>query len=124
VSGTPPRKLDDDSPSTPAPGAPGASATRLIYRKPGTSLARRSTHYCPGLGHGIVHQMLSEIMTNLELPAHTIAVLRRMRPSSPTTTFNVDFVEAPHGRAQPWPLGYGEFVRRAFVLTYQATGEP
>jgi 2-oxoglutarate ferredoxin oxidoreductase subunit beta len=75
------------------PGAP-----RLIYRKPDV-LADRSTHYCPGCGHGIVHRLLAEVMTELDLPAHTIAVAPVGCAVFAYDYLNVDFVEAPHGRA-------------------------
>ena len=39
-----------------------------------SSLYDTSTHYCGGCGHGIVHRLLAEVMTELDLPAHTIAV--------------------------------------------------
>jgi 2-oxoglutarate ferredoxin oxidoreductase subunit beta len=107
---------------TPAPASPGASATRLIYRKPDV-LLDRSTHYCPGCGHGIVHRLLAEIMTELELPAHTIAVAPVGCAVFAYDYLNVDFVEAPHGRAPAVATGIRRVRPEAFVLTYQGDGD-
>ena len=54
---------------------PGESVaeSRLIYRKPDV-LLDRSTHYCPGCGHGVIHRLLAEVLTELDLPPRTIAV--------------------------------------------------
>ena len=107
---------------TPAPASPGASAARLIYRKPDV-LLDRSTHYCPGCGHGIVHRLLAEIMTELELPAHTIAVAPVGCAVFAYDYLNVDFVEAPHGRAPAVATGIRRVRPEAFVLTYQGDGD-
>jgi len=88
------------------PGAP-----RLIYRKPDV-LADRSTHYCPGCGHGIVHRLLAEVMTELDLPAHTIAVARSAAPFSLTTTSTSTSSRLPMDGRLPWRRGSAAFDRR------------
>ncbi len=102
---------------TARPGAP-----RLIYRKPDV-LLDRSTHYCPGCGHGIVHRLLAEVMTELDLPAHTIAVAPVGCAVFAYDYLNVDFVEAPHGRAPAVATGIRRVRPEAFVLTYQGDGD-
>ena len=50
---------------------PGSTATdrrRRIYRRP-ELLADRSTHYCPGCGHGIIHRIVAELLDELALGA-------------------------------------------------------
>ena len=37
---------------------PVDATPRLIYRKPDV-LTDRSTHYCPGCGHGVVHRLIA-----------------------------------------------------------------
>jgi 2-oxoglutarate ferredoxin oxidoreductase subunit beta len=99
-----------------------ARAPRLIYRKPDV-LADRSTHYCPGCGHGVVHRLLAEVMTELDLPAHTIAVAPVGCAVFAYDYLNVDFVEAPHGRAPAVATGIRRVRPEAFVLTYQGDGD-
>ena len=46
---------------------------RVIYQRPET-LVDRSSHYCPGCGHGIIHRLVAEVIDELELAPRTIAV--------------------------------------------------
>jgi 2-oxoglutarate ferredoxin oxidoreductase subunit beta len=108
--------LNAELPATPA-GAP-----KLIYHKPDV-LADRSTHYCPGCGHGIIHRLLAEVMTELDLPAHTIAVAPVGCAVFAYDYLMVDWVEAPHGRAPAVATGIRRVRPEAFVLTYQGDGD-
>ena len=105
---------------TPKSAAPADQ--RLIYRKPDV-LADRSTHYCPGCGHGVIHRLLAEVLTELELPAHTIAVAPVGCAVFAYDYLMVDFVEAPHGRAPAVASGIRRVRPEAFVLTYQGDGD-
>jgi 2-oxoglutarate ferredoxin oxidoreductase subunit beta len=106
-----------ESSATPAPPEP-----RLIYRKPDL-LLDRSTHYCPGCGHGIVHRLLAEVLTELELAARTIAVAPVGCAVFAYDYLGLDFVEAPHGRAPAVATGIRRVRPDAFVLTYQGDGD-
>jgi 2-oxoglutarate/2-oxoacid ferredoxin oxidoreductase subunit beta len=107
---------------TSGPASPSASSARLVYRRPEV-LADRSTHYCPGCGHGVVHRLLAEVMTELDLPAHAIAVAPVGCAVFAYDYLNVDFVEAPHGRAPAVATGIRRVRPEAFVLTYQGDGD-
>ena len=98
------------------------AVSKLIYHKPDV-LADRSTHYCPGCGHGIVHRLLAEILTELDLPAHTIAVAPVGCAVFAYDYLKVDFLEAPHGRAPAVATGIRRVRPEAFVLTYQGDGD-
>ena len=100
----------------------GPAAGRLIYRKPDV-LRDRATHYCPGCGHGVIHRLLAEVMTDLDLPAHTIAVAPVGCAVFIYDYLDVDFVEAPHGRAPAVATGIRRVRPEAFVLTYQGDGD-
>jgi len=106
----------------PAGGVAVGAAARLVYHRPDV-LVDRSTHYCPGCGHGIIHRLLAEVMTELDLPAHTIAVAPVGCAVFAYDYFNVDFVEAPHGRAPAVATGIRRVRPEAFVLTYQGDGD-
>ena len=99
-----------------------AATPRLVYGRPDV-LADRSTHYCPGCGHGIVHRLLAEVMMELDLPAHTIAVAPVGCAVFAYDYIGVDFVEAPHGRAPAVATGIRRVRPDAFVLTYQGDGD-
>jgi 2-oxoglutarate ferredoxin oxidoreductase subunit beta len=108
--------MNVDSHSTTPVAAPANA--RLIYEKPDV-LADRSTHYCPGCGHGVIHRLLAE----LELPAHTIAVAPVGCAVFAYDYLKIDFVEAPHGRAPAVATGIRRVRPEAFVLTYQGDGD-
>jgi 2-oxoglutarate/2-oxoacid ferredoxin oxidoreductase subunit beta len=110
--------LDTGSSITPK----AAGTPRLIYHKPEV-LVDRSTHYCPGCGHGVIHRLLAEVMMELDLPAHTIAVAPVGCAVFAYDYFHVDFLEAPHGRAPAVATGIRRVRPEAFVLTYQGDGD-
>jgi 2-oxoglutarate ferredoxin oxidoreductase subunit beta len=95
---------------------------RIIYQRP-EALSEKSTHYCPGCGHGIVHRLIGELLDEMKLTERTIGVASVGCSVFAYDYFNVDFVESPHGRAPAVATG----VRRAqpdkFVFTYQGDGD-
>jgi 2-oxoglutarate ferredoxin oxidoreductase subunit beta len=104
-------------------GSAAAGATpRLIYRPP-KLLADRSTHYCPGCGHGIVHRLVAEVLGELELGPRTIAVAPVGCAVFAYDYLELDFCEAPHGRAPAVATGIRRVRPDAFVLTYQGDGD-
>jgi 2-oxoglutarate ferredoxin oxidoreductase subunit beta len=98
------------------------AAPRVIYRRP-ELLTDRSTHYCPGCGHGIVHRLLAEVLGELELGPRTIAVAPVGCAVFAYDYLQLDFVEAPHGRAPAVATGVRRVRPEAFVLTYQGDGD-
>ncbi|MCK5267948.1 MAG: ketoisovalerate oxidoreductase, partial [Spirochaetes bacterium] len=48
------------------------SLYKTYERKPGED--KRSTHYCPGCGHGVVHKLIAEVMDDLEIRDKTIFI--------------------------------------------------
>jgi 2-oxoglutarate ferredoxin oxidoreductase subunit beta len=95
---------------------------RLIYAAP-ELLTDRSTHYCPGCGHGIVHRLLAEVLTELELAPRTIAVAPVGCAVFAYEYLALDWIEAPHGRAPAVATGVRRVRPDAFVLTYQGDGD-
>ena len=95
---------------------------RIIYQRP-AALTDRSTHYCPGCGHGIVHRLIAELLDELELTKHTIGVASVGCSVFAYDYFTVDFVESPHGRAPAVATGVRRMRPDAFVFTYQGDGD-
>ncbi len=95
---------------------------RIIYRRP-DALADKSTHYCPGCGHGIVHRLVAELLDELDLTARTIGVASVGCSVFAYDYFTVDFVESPHGRAPAVATGVRRMRPDAFVFTYQGDGD-
>jgi 2-oxoglutarate ferredoxin oxidoreductase subunit beta len=95
---------------------------RVIYQRP-EILVDRSSHYCPGCGHGIIHRVLAEVLTDLDLAPRTIAVAAVGCSVFAYDYLALDFVEAPHGRAPAVATGVRRVRPDAFVLTYQGDGD-
>jgi len=114
--------VDTHAPASARTAPPAHADERLIYARPDV-LADRSTHYCPGCGHGVVHRLIAEVLTELDLPARTIAVAPVGCAVFAYDYLRVDFVEAPHGRAPAVATGIRRVRPEAFVLTYQGDGD-
>jgi 2-oxoglutarate ferredoxin oxidoreductase subunit beta len=99
-----------------------ASAPRVIFERPAL-LVDRSSHYCPGCGHGIIHRLVAELLEELELAPRTIAVASVGCSVFAYDYLAVDFVEAPHGRAPAVATGIRRVRPGAFVFTYQGDGD-
>ena len=95
---------------------------RLIYGKPDL-LIDRSSHYCPGCGHGVVQRLLAEVLEELDLGPRVIAVAPVGCAVFMYDYLAVDFIEAPHGRAPAVATGIRRVRPDAFVLTYQGDGD-
>ena len=95
---------------------------RVIFDRP-ELLIDRSTHYCPGCGHGVVHRLIAEVLGELGLGSRTIAVAPVGCAVFAYDYIGVDFVEAPHGRAPAVATGIRRVRPDAFVLTYQGDGD-
>jgi 2-oxoglutarate/2-oxoacid ferredoxin oxidoreductase subunit beta len=99
-----------------------AVAPRIIFQRP-ELLAERSSHYCPGCGHGVVHRLLAEVLGELGVAERTIAVAPVGCAVFMYDYLQLDFVEAPHGRAPAVATGIRRVRPEAFVLTYQGDGD-
>jgi 2-oxoglutarate ferredoxin oxidoreductase subunit beta len=99
-----------------------ADPRRIIYRRP-ELLADRSTHYCPGCGHGIIHRLVAELLDEMHLGPRTIGVASVGCSVFAYDYLEVDFVESPHGRAPAVATGVRRVRPDAFVFTYQGDGD-
>jgi len=95
---------------------------RTIADRPAL-LADRSTHYCPGCGHGVILRLVAEVLGELDLGPQTIAVAPVGCAVFAYDDLRVDFVESPHGRAPAVATGIRRVRPDAFVLTYQGDGD-
>ncbi len=95
---------------------------RIIYQRP-ELLDEKSTHYCPGCGHGIIHRLLAEVLGELDLGSRTIAVAPVGCSVFAYDYLRLDWIEAPHGRAPAVATGVRRVRPDAFVLTYQGDGD-
>ncbi len=95
---------------------------RVVAERP-ELLEDRTTHYCPGCGHGVVHRLVAEVLGELGVAPRTIAVAAVGCAVFAYDYLHVDFVEAQHGRAPAVATGIRRVRPEAFVLTYQGDGD-
>lgn len=95
---------------------------RVVYQHP-DALTDKTTHYCPGCGHGIIHRLVAELLDELHLTSRTIGVASVGCSVFAYDYFAVDFVESPHGRAPAVATGVRRVQPDAFVFTYQGDGD-
>ncbi|HXI46265.1 MAG TPA: thiamine pyrophosphate-dependent enzyme, partial [Candidatus Acidoferrales bacterium] len=95
---------------------------RILYQHP-AALAEKSTHYCPGCGHGIIHRLIAELLEELQVGPKTIGVASVGCSVFAYDYLGVDFVESPHGRAPAVATGVRRTNPDKFVLVYQGDGD-
>lgn len=95
----------------------------IVYQKP-SALTDKPLSYCPGCTHGIIHKLIAESLEELEVVEKTVGIAPVGCAVMAYDFFNVDMVQAPHGRAPAVATG----LRRALpedriVFTYQGDGD-
>jgi 2-oxoglutarate ferredoxin oxidoreductase subunit beta len=99
-----------------------ATQPQVVYQRP-ISLSETVTHYCPGCTHGVAHRLVAEVLDDMELREHTIGVASVGCSVFSYNYFDMDFVEAAHGRAPAMATGIKRVFPDKMVFTYQGDGD-
>lgn len=94
----------------------------LVYARP-KSFTDIQTHYCPGCTHGIAHRLVAEVLDEMGLRERTIGVASVGCSVFAYNYMNMDFVQAPHGRAPAMATGIKRVYPDRVVFTYQGDGD-
>jgi 2-oxoisovalerate ferredoxin oxidoreductase beta subunit len=86
-------------------------------------LKARSTHYCPGCGHGLVHKYLAEAIEELGVQDRTVAISPVGCSVFLYYYMDVGNTQAAHGRAPAVALGHKLANPEAMVVAYQGDGD-
>ena len=80
-------------------------------------------HYCPGCTHGIIHRLVAQAIDELGIEGRSVGIASVGCSVLTYNYFNVDMIQAVHGRAPAVATG----VKRAYpdniVFTYQGDGD-
>ena len=87
------------------------------------SLTDAPWHYCPGCGHGIAHRLLAEAIDEFGVREKTVGIAPVGCAVFAYNYFNVDMIEAPHGRAPAVATGVKRVLPDSFVFSYQGDGD-
>ena len=95
---------------------------KQIFKRP-KSLIDVPFHFCPGCHHGIIHRLVAECIDLYDLREKTIGVASVGCSVFMYDYFDVDVLEAPHGRAAAVSTGVKRASPDNFVFTYQGDGD-
>ncbi len=84
---------------------------------------QQQTHYCPGCGHGIVHKLIAEALTDLGLQDRTILVSPVGCSVFAYYYFDVGNVQVAHGRAPAAATALKRSHPESIVMAYQGDGD-
>ena len=87
------------------------------------SLKDVETHYCPGCGHGIVHNLVALAIDQLDLRQETIGIAPVGCAVLAYDYWNFDVCEAAHGRALAVATAIKRCQPQNLVFTYQGDGD-
>jgi 2-oxoglutarate ferredoxin oxidoreductase subunit beta len=97
-------------------------AQTTIFQRP-VSMSETITHYCPGCTHGVIHRLVAESLDELGLRERTVGVAPVGCSVMAYNYFNIDFLEAAHGRAPAFATGLKRANPNLIVFTYQGDGD-
>jgi 2-oxoisovalerate ferredoxin oxidoreductase beta subunit len=84
---------------------------------------QQQTHYCPGCGHGIVHKLIAEALTELGVADRAILVSPVGCSVFAYYYFNVGNVQVAHGRAPAAATALKRSHPESIVMSYQGDGD-
>jgi len=94
----------------------------VVYGRP-RALTETMTHYCPGCTHGIIHRLIAEAIDELGIQDRSIGVAPVGCSVLLYHYFDIDAVEAAHGRAPAMATGLKRTQTDKIVFTYQGDGD-
>ena len=98
------------------------STENLVYAKP--ELMNDTTmHYCPGCSHGVVHKLVAEVIAEMQMEEKTVGVCPVGCAVFAYRYLDIDWQEAPHGRAPALATAVKRLWPDRLVFTYQGDGD-
>jgi len=94
----------------------------LVFKK-SRILTDNPMHYCPGCSHGVVHNLIAEIIEEMDIQDNVIGVAPVGCSVLAYNYIDIDWHEAAHGRAPALATGIKRLMPEKFVFTYQGDGD-
>ena len=98
------------------------SPENLVYAKP-SLMNDTAMHYCPGCSHGVVHKLIAEIIEEMHIEDKAVGVCPVGCAVFAYRYLDIDWQEAPHGRAPAVATGIKRMWNDRLVFTYQGDGD-
>ena len=90
-------------------------------RKAGTQL--KTTHYCPGCGHGILHKLVAEALVDFGVIDKTVFLSPVGCSVFAYYYFQTGNIQSAHGRNPAVGTGYKRANPDSIVISYQGDGD-
>jgi 2-oxoisovalerate ferredoxin oxidoreductase beta subunit len=84
---------------------------------------KKSTHYCPGCGHGNIHKFLAEALEDFGVTDQSIMISPVGCSVFAYYYFNTGNIQAAHGRAAAVATGIKRAHPHSIVVSYQGDGD-
>ncbi|WP_108822755.1 thiamine pyrophosphate-dependent enzyme [Dysgonomonas sp. Marseille-P4361] len=94
----------------------------LVYAKP-ELMNDEEMHYCPGCSHGVVHKLIAEVISEMDLREKTIGIAPVGCAVFAYNYLDIDWQEAAHGRAPALATAVKRLLPDRMVFTYQGDGD-
>jgi len=94
----------------------------LIYQ-PSKLLTGATFNFCPGCGHGTVARIVMEVVEEMNIQSETIGITPVGCSVLLYDFYNIDMIQAAHGRATAVATGLKRVMPEKFVFTYQGDGD-
>ncbi|HML48211.1 MAG TPA: thiamine pyrophosphate-dependent enzyme, partial [Clostridia bacterium] len=94
----------------------------IVFEKP-KALTDAPLSYCPGCTHGIIHRLVAEAIDELGIQSKTVGVAPVGCAVFAYNFFNLDMMQAAHGRAPAVATGIKRVLPENVVFTYQGDGD-
>ena len=94
----------------------------VVFEKP-KALTDKVFHYCPGCTHGIIHRLVAEVIDELGIQGKTVGIASVGCSVMAYDYFDIDMVQAAHGRAPAVATGVKRANPENIVFSYQGDGD-
>ena len=95
---------------------------RVVYEKT-KALSDQPLSYCPGCSHGVIHKLVGETLAELDVLGRTVGIAPVGCSVLAYNFFNIDMVQAPHGRGPAVATGLARALPGRVIFTYQGDGD-
>ncbi|MCL2670085.1 MAG: thiamine pyrophosphate-dependent enzyme [Syntrophaceae bacterium] len=95
---------------------------KKVFSRP-KSMKTNVFHYCAGCGHGIAHRLVCEVIDELDIRGISIGVPPAGCAVLAYNYFDVDMIEAQHGRGPATATGLKRALPDRVVFSYQGDGD-
>jgi len=102
--------------------ASAEAPVECVFGRP-ASMTDKPLHYCPGCTHGIIHQLVGQMLDEFGLLGRTVAICPVGCAVFAYEYFECDSIEASHGRAPAVATAVKRCDPSRFVFTYQGDGD-